>query len=136
MIVTYDEQYTPGIIRIRNAVFTEEQKIDKDLDFDGQDKDAFHVLVMVDDQFVATGRLLDDGHIGRIAVLKKYRCRGIGRKAILSLIEKAKQTGLKRVYLGAQINAIGFYKKLGFSEYGSRFLDAGIEHVHMEKLIR
>ena len=135
LIVAYDKQYAPEIKKIRNLVFTQEQKIDKELDFDGKDPDAFHVLVMADNQYVATGRMLKDGHIGRVAVLKKFRGKGLGTEAILALIKKAKHTGLKRVYLGSQVNATGFYKKLGFREYGPPFLDAGIEHIHMEKAI-
>jgi predicted GNAT family N-acyltransferase len=135
IIVEFDEKYESEIKKIRNAVFTREQKIDEHLDFDGKDQDAVHVLVRADDKFVATGRLLNDGHIGRIAVLKEYRGKGFGVEAVKALIEKAKQGGMKRIILASQVQVTGFYKKLGFTEYGATFFEANIEHINMEKII-
>ncbi|MBN2059148.1 MAG: GNAT family N-acetyltransferase [Deltaproteobacteria bacterium] len=137
IIVNFDRQYEPEIRRIRNSVFTGEQNVHENVDFDGRDPEAVHVLVRPEDSFVGTGRMLMDGHIGRLAVLKPYRGKGFGAEAVSALIAEAKRTGIKRVYLGAQIHAVGFYQKLGFHEYGSIFMDGpGIEHIHMEKIIR
>jgi predicted GNAT family N-acyltransferase len=135
IIVKFDEQFSPEIKRIRNQVFTKEQDIDANLDFDGQDRDAVHVLVIYDGKYVGTGRMLSDGHIGRLAVLKAYRGRGLGAKAVLALVKEAGDTGMKRVYLGAQKHAVGFYEKLGFSEYGEPYIEVNIEHIHMERFI-
>ena len=135
IIVKFDRQYAVEIKKIRNAVFTREQQIDEDLDFEGKDPDAIHVLVMDCDQVVGTGRMLTDGHIGRVAVLKEHRGKGFGANAIITLIDEARRLGMKKDFLGAQIHAVEFYKKLGFSEYGAPFLDAGIDHIHMEKFI-
>ena len=79
--------------------------------------------------------MLADGHIGRLAVLRIYRGRGLGAKAVLALVTEAENTGMKRVYLGAQKHAVGFYEKLGFSEYGEPYTEVNIEHVHMERFI-
>ncbi len=135
IIVKFDNQYTPIIKKIRASVFIEEQQIDEDLDFDGRDPEAIHVLIFENGNAIATGRMLNDGHIGRIAVLKSFRNKGFGKTAILKLIEEATHLGMKRVFLGAQLHAVKFYKKLGFKEYGSTFIDAGIEHIHFEKKI-
>jgi predicted GNAT family N-acyltransferase len=135
IIVEFDNQYVPEIKKIRNAVFTGEQKINEHIDFDGKDQDAVHVLVRTDNKFVATGRLFNDGHIGRIAVLKEYRGKGFGVEAVTALVEKAKQAGMKRVFLASQIYVTGFYKKLGFKEYGAPFFEANIEHIYMERII-
>ena len=130
-IVKFDEQYMPEIKRIRNQVFTKEQGIDLKIDFDGQDPDTVHVLVIYEGEFVGTGRMLADGHIGRLAVLKAYRRRGLGAKAVLALVTEAQNTGLNRVFLGAQKQAVGFYEKLGFIVYGEPYIEANIEHIHM-----
>ena len=135
VIVAFDERYAPEIRSIRNDVFTAEQQIDEDVDFDGQDRDAVHVLVSYRNSYVGTGRMLTDGHIGRLAVLKDFRGRGLGAEAVRALIKEAENMGMDRVYLGAQKHALGFYEKLGFAAYGEPYVEANIEHVHMERFI-
>ncbi len=135
IVVRFDAQYGPEIRRIRNAVFTAEQHIDKKIDFDGQDPDAVHVLVACQGAYVGTGRMLRDGHIGRLAVLKAYRGCGLGAQVLLALVQEAERRGLKRVYLGAQKQAVGFYERLGFSVYGEPYVEVNIEHLHMERFI-
>ena len=136
IIVNFDIPYAAEIRKIRNSVFTSEQKIPEDIDFDGKDTDAVHVLIKMEGRFVGTGRMLQDGHIGRLAVLKDHRGKGAGAKAVKALIDEAFRKGFKRVFLGAQLPASGFYSILGFKEYGSTFIEAGIKHIHMEKIIR
>ena len=133
LIVKFDERYAPEIRRIRNAVFTHEQGIDEAIDFDGQDSAALHVLVRASGRYVGTGRMLSDGHIGRLAVLAEHRGRGLGALAVSALMDEAKRRGMHRVYLGSQRQAVGFYRKLGFCDSGEPFMEAGIEHLEMEK---
>jgi predicted GNAT family N-acyltransferase len=135
IIVRFDERHAPEIRRIRNAVFTQGQGIDEALDFDGQDAEAVHVLVSAGGEYVATGRLLVDGHIGRLAVLEEHRAQGMGTQAVKALVREARRLGIKRVYLGSQTQALDFYRKLGFRERGEPFMEADIEHVEMEKAI-
>jgi len=135
VIVNFDYEYAPRIIAIRKRVFTIEQKIDEAEDLDGQDDKAVHVLIALDGEFVGTGRMLMDGHIGRLAVLKPARGKGLGRRIIQALSEEAEKYHIKRLYLGAQRQAVGFYQKLGFSEYGEPYEEVGIEHIYMEKFI-
>lgn len=123
------------IQQIRYSVFSQEQKIDAAIDLDGQDSGAIHVLAKVDQGFAGTGRMLGDGHIGRLAVLKSVRGKGVGKKLMQTLVEIARERGMERVFLGAQEHAVGFYDKLGFIEYGSPHVEAGILHVNMEKMI-
>jgi hypothetical protein len=124
------------IQQIRYSVFSREQKIDAAIDLDGQDPGAIHVLAKVDQGFAGTARMLGDGHIGRLAVLKSVRGKGVGKKLMQALVEIARERGMERVFLGAQEHAVGFYHKLGFIEYGSPHVEAGILHVNMEKRIR
>jgi predicted GNAT family N-acyltransferase len=131
-IVKFDAQFAPQIETIRICVFVEEQGVDKALDFDGRDEAAIHVLVNQQGKNIATARMLDDGHIGRIAVLKDYRGLGAGSAALMAMLEEARRRGFKRVYLGAQMQAKGFYLKKGFAVCGDIFMEAGIKHVEME----
>jgi predicted GNAT family N-acyltransferase len=135
IVVRFDARYAPEIRRIRNTVFTAEQQIDEKADFDGQDPDAIHALVACQGEHVGTGRMLRDGHIGRLAVLKAYRGRGLGTQVLLALVQEAERRGLPRVYLGAQKQAVGFYERLGFSVYGEPYIEVNIEHLHMERFI-
>lgn len=123
------------IVAIREEVFVMEQNVPKELEIDGLDPKCKHVLIFSDKKPAATGRIQQDGHIGRVAVLKKYRGQGLGKEVIESLEKWARDSNMQRVYLGAQIQAFAFYHKLGFKEYGEVFLDAGIEHINMEKRI-
>lgn len=116
---------------IRHEVFTLEQLVDAELDFDGQDETAFQVIAYCDAQPAGTGRMLADGHIGRIAVLKEYRKQGTGTLIMTSLIDLARQKKLSKVFLGAQVTAVPFYTTLGFQPDGDNYMEAGIEHTPM-----
>jgi len=60
----------------------------------------------------------------------------LGSRIVNFLEDKAQAQGLRRVYLGAQLQAISFYEKLGYRCYGDEFMDAGIAHRYMEKTIQ
>lgn len=135
-LVAYDPVHSPHIRAIREAVFIAEQQVPVELEFDGLDEAALQLLVKVDGQYVGTGRMLDDGHIGRIAILADFRGLGLGAKMMQALIDEAARLGYPRVYLGAQTQALGFYAKLGFTTYGEEFMDAGIPHLAMECAVK
>ncbi len=117
---------------IREVVFVAEQNVPVDLEWDGLDADCTHVIAYADNgQAVATGRLLPDGHIGRIAVLKPWRHQGIGSRVLESLIAIAQGRGITACALNAQTHAQAFYERHGFVAEGAEFDDAGIPHRHM-----
>jgi predicted GNAT family N-acyltransferase len=118
---------------IRFTVFVEEQSVPREIELDEQDALSIHVVVYEDDQPVATGRLLPDGHIGRMAVLKAWRNRGIGALMLQSLIQRAKERGDREVALSAQIHAVPFYRAHGFVEEGAEYLEAGMRHQAMRR---
>ena len=132
ILVKFSKKYSPKIISIRQEVFTNEQNVDSQIDFDGQDSNAIHVLVQQNDDYIGTGRMLQDGHIGRIAILKDFRNKGFGSDIVNALVSEALDKGFKRVFLGSQLHAKGFYLKLGFSPYGDTYFEANIEHILME----
>lgn len=130
-IVAYDAAHSPHIRRIREAVFINEQGVAAELEFDGLDDNAVQVLVGEQGQYVGTGRMLNDGHIGRIAILPEARGQGLGAKVVQALVAEAIRLGYPGVYLNAQTHALAFYFKLGFSLLGDEFMEAGIPHQSM-----
>jgi predicted GNAT family N-acyltransferase len=121
---------------IRHTVFTVEQGVDTALDFDGLDDKAIQVLCTDQGLPVGTGRMLNDGHIGRVAVLRECRDKGVGAGLIKTLIETARARRFWEVYLYAQVTAVPFYEKLGFEATGDNFTEAGILHTPMSLGLR
>lgn len=119
------------IKNIRRVVFIEEQHVPENMEWDDEDKLAFHCLAYVKNQAVATGRILNNGHIGRMAVLKPFRRRGIGSKILKYLIEYHHSKSDEAIIIHAQSHALQFYQASGFIKLGNEFLEAGIPHYKM-----
>ncbi len=117
--------------RIREAVFIAEQAVPPELEWDADDASAVHFLALEGEYPMGTARLLPDGHIGRVAVLKDWRGLKVGDKLIRAVIAEAEQRGLKQQMLSAQVQASSFYERFGFAVVSGEFLDAGIPHVDM-----
>lgn len=117
---------------IRTAVFIYEQQVPEDLEWDEFDPVSLHVLALnSNDQPIGTARLLPDGHIGRMAVLKEWRGKGIGSAMLQRILEESSHRGMQKVMLNAQMAAIKFYEKFGFQVSGEEFMEAGIPHIKM-----
>ncbi len=120
------------MISIREVVFVVEQGVPVELELDGLDPACQHVLALdSEDRPIGTARMQECGHIGRIAVLRPWRKRGVGSRLLTALIQIAREAGLETVDLDSQLHAIGFYEKHGFRARGDSFLDAGIPHRNM-----
>ena len=118
--------------KIREAVFIREQGVPTELEWDEFDVNCIHVLASDSTANpVGTARLLRDGSIGRVAVLREYRGKGVGIALMHFLLREAGSRQVQQVTLNAQAHAIEFYKKFGFQVTGETFLDAGIPHVRM-----
>lgn len=123
-----------AIRAIRQAVFITEQGIPGELEWDGCDAHCHHVLALLPDgRPVGTGRLQPDGRLGRMAVLRAWRGRGVGRAILHRLEQQARDRRLETVYLHAQTDAAGFYEKAGFRVAGPVFMEAGIPHLEMTR---
>ncbi|MFC0712187.1 GNAT family N-acetyltransferase [Azorhizophilus paspali] len=119
------------IRRIRDSVFIAEQAVPSELEWDGEDQEALHFLAFAGEFAVGTARLLHDGHIGRVAVLKDWRGLRIGAALMRMAITEAERRGFRRQLLSAQVQATRFYERLGFEVISGEYLDAGIPHVEM-----
>ena len=129
---------------LRIEVFVKEQNVPIELELDDKDHsdNTVHIGYFHDDKLIGVARLIDMDkdviHIGRVAIDKDYRGKGIGRKLIVGCETTAKNI-LKReiiIELSAQIQAEKFYESLGYNRVNDKiYLDAGIEHVDMRKVI-
>ena len=123
-------------LSIRYDVFVVEQNVPVELERDELDATALHFLGRVDDVPTGTARIVvkdDTGKIGRVAVLKAARGNGLGTALVRTCLDELRKTpGVMRAALGAQLDALGFYERLGFVAYGDVFDDAGIDHRMME----
>jgi len=120
------------LLSIRFEVFVDEQGVPPEMEEDADDPQGFHLLATLPDSGPAgTARLLANGHIGRLAVRKPFRGRGIGSTLLKTLIRKAQQSGISTLFLNAQCDAEPFYQKQGFISEGQVFQEAGIPHRRM-----
>lgn len=114
---------------VREAVFVVEQNIPEELEWDASDASSVHALASDRDGVpIACGRLLPDGHIGRMAVLSGWRGQGVGAAVLSLLIDVARDRGDAAVRLHAQTHAVPFYARFGFAPEGDEYLEAGIPH--------
>lgn len=120
---------------IRFTVFVEEQGVPADIELDEHDAVCVHAVAFDGTRAIGTGRLLPDGHIGRMAVLKESRNAGVGALLLTKLMEKAKEKGFAQVALSAQIHAARFYRRHGFVEEGPEYVEAGIRHQAMRRAL-
>jgi predicted GNAT family N-acyltransferase len=118
---------------IRFAVFVEEQGVPREIELDELDAACIHAVAYLDEKAIGTGRLLPDGHIGRMAVLKNWRGHGVGGRILNALVEQACRRGDREVALSAQVHAVPFYRAHGFVEEGGEYLEAGIRHQAMRR---
>lgn len=130
-IVSWEEAAT-ALRAVRTAVFIREQQVPEELEWDQFDAVSVHVLAVNNvGQPVGTARLLPDGHIGRMAVLKEWRGQGLGSALLTKLLQVLIKRHQFEAKLHAQTSAIPFYKKFGFQIVGEEFMEAGIPHVKM-----
>lgn len=134
-IVSSDAEIA-ACLALRRIVFIEEQGVREDLEVDGLDGACMHVLAVRDGVPIATARVrfLDDvAKIQRVCVLPAQRGKGIGAAVMrFILAEIAADPSVRTARLGAQIDALDFYRKLGFTPVGPEYWEAGIRHQDME----
>jgi len=117
---------------LRFAIFVDEQNVPSGIELDDQDAHCVHAVAYdVDNKAIGTGRLLPDGHIGRMAVVKEWRRRGIGAEIMAALIHEAQKRGHQQVVVSAQLQAAEFYRGLGFVAEGKVYTEAGMLHQTM-----
>jgi len=120
---------------VRHAVFVVEQRIPEYLEWDEADPACRHALAESAAGPIGCGRLLSDGHIGRMAVLREWRGLGVGDALLARLIDLAREVGHAKARLNAQTHALPFYARHGFVVVGDEYDEAGIPHRAMERAL-
>ncbi|MFZ5523832.1 MAG: GNAT family N-acetyltransferase [Pseudomonadota bacterium] len=122
----------PLLKSIREAVFVKEQGVPAELEWDGLDGGCRHALAISHQgDAIGCGRMLADGHIGRISVLPQWRKQKVGTAIMEALLNYARAHDYRQVDVDAQTNAVPFYRKFDFVEEGKVFMDAGLPHIKM-----
>lgn len=120
---------------IRFQVFVREQRVPAEIELDDMDAPSLHAIAFENEKAIGTGRLLPDGHIGRMAILKEWRRRGIGAAILKALIDAAERRGDREIALSAQLHAVEFYRTHGFEPVGDVYEEAGIPHRAMVRAL-
>ena len=135
-LVTSDRELKAAF-EVRLQVFVEEQGISEELELDDLDREALHMVVKDGERVIGTARVLfltaNQAKIERMAILKSFRRRGIGRGIMSFLNEELRNKQVEQVVLHAQYAVVAFYKSCGFEESGLPFQEAGIKHIKMER---
>lgn len=157
-----DNPLYPDAFSIRRTVFGGEQQVPVARDRDGLDPVCRHFVLFVGDEPAAALRVLPHGdsrrsegsgdsknsedskdsahpltwQVERVATLTRFRGRGYGRMLVERVLEEARRLGIREVTLHSQVQAVGFYEKLGFEAYGPEFEDAGIRHRCMRAAVK
>jgi len=119
---------------IRFAIFVGEQNVPPGIELDDMDAKSVHAIAYAPDgTAVGTGRLLPDGQIGRMAVVKEWRRQGVGAAILEALVEEARRRGHTEVVLSTQLQAAEFYRDHGFVAEGKVYQEAGILHQKMRR---
>jgi predicted GNAT family N-acyltransferase len=123
-------------LALRHRVFCEEQGVPKREEVDGRDGDALHLVAVLDGRIVGTCRLLfvdRTVQFSRLAVEVEARRQGIAAELLRTADDEARARRARRIVLHAQTYAVELYVRAGYEPRGRRFVEAGIEHVAMEK---
>ncbi|WP_082560605.1 GNAT family N-acetyltransferase [Paenibacillus sp. Root52] len=137
-----NQELLEACFAIRMSIFVEEQGVPAEDEFDAYDAlgtEARHILLYVDGVPAASSRLriVDDvAKLERICVMLEYRKHGLGRVLIDKLEQMALDQGLTKAKLHAQVQASGFYERLGYAPASDVFLEDGIPHLLMVKPLK
>jgi predicted GNAT family N-acyltransferase len=133
-----DADEVRAALALRHEVFVVEQQVPLEEEVDAHDATALHLVAVEHGAVVATCRVVIEGStakLGRVAVAPTARRRGIALRLLETSEAHARALGAGRVALAAQTGALALYERAGYTPYGARFLDAGIEHLMMHKAL-
>ncbi|MGO4889386.1 GNAT family N-acetyltransferase [Anaerobacillus sp. MEB173] len=136
VIIVKTEKQLNDAYSIRKEVFVNEQKVPPEEEIDHLEGEATHFVVYDHQKPIGAGRFrVVDGYgkVERICIAKANRKQNVGLHLMNDIESYAKEKEITQLKLNAQIQAEGFYKKLGYKTYSDTFLDAGIPHVSMKK---
>ena len=131
------ESELQGAFEVRRRVFVEEQGIAVEVEYDGNDGKALHMVVKDGAEVVGTARVrflnAKQAKLERMAVLDGFRRKGIGSGITAFLIEELSNRQVEQVVLHAQYEVTPFYRSCGFEQTGLPFTEAGLKHIKMQR---
>ncbi|MGW2249756.1 GNAT family N-acetyltransferase [Kitasatospora sp. NPDC001660] len=134
---------------VRREVFVVEQNVPEELEYDAYDATSVHLLAVgADGTALGTGRLIHGDAaleltggvpgralLGRLAVVKAARGTGLGVSLVRAIEAAGVERGAVELELHAQVQALGFYERLGYAAEGPVYDDAGIPHRTMTRVL-
>jgi predicted GNAT family N-acyltransferase len=130
--LSWQHEDQPLLKAVREEVFIQEQHVPFDIEWDAYDTDAIHLLALDENNHpIGCARILKQGRIGRMAVVKAWRGCGVGLALLHAALEQCKQMQMIKVSLSSQTHAIKFYQRAGFVVTSDAYIDANIWHVDM-----
>ena len=117
------QQAAPLLKNIREKVFVCERRIPKKIEFDQDDRTAYHMLVC-DDNKIATGRISPQGEISRIAVVMGYRSKKVDKFIMQGLFKIARKLTLKEVFISSPLDKVDYFTHHDFYPIGSVYMEA------------
>ncbi len=122
----------PLLKAVRAAVFIQEQGVPEELEWDEHDATCRHALALSSNgEAIGCGRMLPNGHIGRVAVLPQWRKKMVGTAIVEAFLNYAEAHDYAQVDVDAQTHAVPFYQRFDFVEQGEVFMEAGLPHIKM-----
>ncbi|WP_134700227.1 GNAT family N-acetyltransferase [Ammoniphilus sp. YIM 78166] len=124
---------------VRHAVFVHEQKVPAELEYDSHDDapTTLHFVAYNENSPIGAARIRTYApgiaKVERVAVMSSNRGAGIGAMIMKRIEEQAASLGYTRLKLNSQLQAVPFYRRLGYESVGDVFVEADIEHLAMEK---
>ncbi|WP_456275012.1 GNAT family N-acetyltransferase [Bacillus sp. AK031] len=138
MLANSDKKLQDALL-VRKEVFVNEQNVPLEEEIDEYENSSEHFVLYDGDKPAGAGRFrLKDGEgkVERICVLADYRGKGAGKLIMHYIEDHAKSKEIPALNLNAQTHAIPFYENLGYSITSDEFLDAGIPHKSMKKILK
>ena len=127
------------IVAIRHEAFVIGRGVPVEIELDGRDSELLHFCMYDKDKLISYLRAEDIGngmmHIGRVATSAHMRGKGYGRELFEYLFKYARENGFKSLEVSAVHTAVGFYEKLGFVSEGDYYLETGVNHIYMKKIL-
>jgi len=133
-----DEDEMAAVLELRHEVFCEEQGVPVREELDGRDGEGMHLVAVSGGELLATCRLVFVGptvQFSRLAVRASARRHGIATALLELADEETRAAGARRLVLHAQTYARSLYEAAGYEPRGRTFMEAGIEHIAMEKYV-
>jgi len=121
--------------KIREIVFIKGQDVPREIEIDKHEDVSKHIIVFYKEKPIGCARirlLKDKSKLERIAVLEKYRKKGIGKEILRYMVRYSKRKGYNKIIMHAQCHALSFYEKSGFEICSKEFYEAEIKHVKMK----